>query len=68
MSNKYTKDLLEVMTAQDGQFNDEINAYVTSYAYEGNRVSYELEYVDTDTEDFEIIETVRFTVTIEDGE
>jgi hypothetical protein len=55
-------DLVEVLTAQDGQFNDELQAYVTAYPInDGTQVVYEIEYVDQDN-DFEVIETVTHTV------
>jgi len=58
-------DLFEVLTAQDGQFNDELNAYVTAYVYDTNKVAIELEYVDIDN-DHEVIQVIKFRVIVED--
>lgn len=65
MTDKHKLDVIEIITAQDGQFNDEINAYVTAYPTSENTVVVEVEYCDVDN-DLEVIETVSYTVTIND--
>jgi hypothetical protein len=61
--DKHQKDLLEVLTREDGQYNSEIGAYVTAYALSEDKVAFEFEYVDEDNE-FEVIETISFTVLV----
>ena len=65
MTDKHKLDVIEIVTAQDGQFNDEINAYVTAYPTSETEIVVEIEYCDVDN-DLEVIETVSFTVTIND--
>lgn len=65
---KDIRDLLEVLTAQDGQFNEQISAYVTAYVFDESNVAFELEYVDTETEDFDIVKVTRFTVVVEEND
>jgi len=61
MVDKSYLDLVEVLTKSDGQFNEEINAYVTAYPVGEDRLIIELEYVDTDN-DHEVVDTKVFTV------
>jgi len=64
-ASKYVKDIMEVLTMQDGQFNEEISAYVTAYACGEDQVAVELEYVDPDDdEDMEIVQVKKFTIVI----
>lgn len=59
---KHKLDLIEIITGQDGQFNDELQAYVTAYPInDGNEIIVEVEYVDVEN-DFEVIETVSHSV------
>lgn len=66
--DKHLRDLIEVLTAQDGSFNEELQAYVTAYPINFTDTSadvvYEIEYVDVEN-DFEVIETHSFTVSVQ---
>ena len=60
--DKNQLDLIEVLTAQDGQYNDELQAYVTIYPIlEGSQLVVEIEYVNPDN-DHEVIQTVSHSV------
>lgn len=68
MTSKELLDVVEVLTSQDGNFNEEIGAYVTAYPVTKNTdydaaVAVELEYVDRDNND-EVIEVKTFTIYI----
>ena len=65
MNDKQRLDLLEVLTSVDGNFDDDIGAYVTAYALNEFEVQFELEYTDRDNED-EVVEVVRASVRIAD--
>lgn len=65
MTDQHRVDLIEVLTNLDGQWYDEINAYVTAYPISEDKIVVELEYADTDNQD-EIIENVTFNITIEE--
>ena len=65
MDTRHRLDLLEILTSQDGNFNEEVGAYVTAYALSEFEIQYELEYTDRDNDD-EVVEVVRMTVRIDD--
>jgi len=65
MTDQHKVDLIEVLTNLDGQWYDEINAYVTAYPISEDKIVVELEYADTDNQD-EIVETISFTVLLEE--
>lgn len=60
------RDVIETLCSEDGQFNEEIGAYVSAYPIAEDKVVVELEYVDPDNDD-EVVDVKIFTVTIEDG-
>ena len=61
MTSKHQLDLIQVLTSQDGQYNEEVGAYVTAYPVQGGRVVVELEYVDIDNEE-QVIEVIAHSV------
>lgn len=63
MADQKVIDLVQVLTAQDGQFNEEINAHVTAYPISESAIVVELEYVDSENSE-EIIEVVTFTINL----
>lgn len=59
------RHLITIITDQDGQFNEEINAYVSIYQVDDDEVAIEFEYINQDNED-EVIEVKRFTLTVQE--
>ena len=56
-------DLIEILTQSDGDYNDDIGAYVTAYPLNEFDIQFELEYTDRDNED-EVIQVARFVVSL----
>lgn len=57
------RDVIEVVTQADGDFDDTINAHVTAYPISEDTVIVELEYVDVEN-DHEVIEVKSYRVTV----
>jgi hypothetical protein len=64
--NKYLIDVIEVLTAGDGNFNEGISAFVTAYPISEDTLAVELEYVDSEN-DNEVIEVKSFEIKIEES-
>jgi hypothetical protein len=56
------KDLVTVLSAQDGEFNEDLGAYVSVYpTRDEDELVVELEYVNRDLDD-EVIQVKRFSL------
>lgn len=56
------KDVLSTLVSQDGQFDDEIGAYVTAYPIDDDKLSVELEFYDQDNDIVDHVESYTITV------
>ena len=63
MNSKQRLDLIEVLTASDGDYDENIGAYVSAYPLNEFDIQFELEYTDRDNED-EVVEIARFVVSL----
>lgn len=60
-SSKYFTDILSAIDDNDGNFLEDISAYVSVYPISDNKIVVELEYTDPSNDD-EVIETKSFTL------
>lgn len=60
------KDLLRLLEESDGQFNEELNAYVSAYPVSDDELAIEFEYVDKDNDE-EVIEVKRYSLTVNEA-
>lgn len=55
---------MTVLSEQDGQFNEELGAYVSAYPVADDEFAVEFEYVDRDNDD-EVIQVKRFSLFVD---